>query len=37
MAKTSAIHRNLKRVRMSKKFANKRKNLKQLLWIKKLI
>ena len=28
MAKTSAIERNLKRIKMSKKFANKRKNLK---------
>ncbi len=37
MAKTSAIHRNLKRVRMSKKFANKRKNLKAIVMDKKLI
>ena len=28
MAKTSAVHRNLKRVRMTKKFENKRKKLK---------
>ena len=35
MAKTSAIHRNLKRVRMSKKFANKRKKLKAIVMDKK--
>ena len=36
MAKTSAIHRNLKRVRMSKKFANKRKKLKAIVMDKKV-
>ena len=36
MAKTSAIHRNLKRVRMSKKFANKRKKLKDIVMDKKV-
>ena len=36
MAKTSAIHRNLKRVRMSKKFANKRKKLKAIVMDKKI-
>ena len=36
MAKTSAIHRNLKRVRMSKKFANKRKKLKAIIMDKKI-
>ena len=36
MAKTSAIHRNLKRVRMSKKFANKRKKLKDIVMDKKI-
>lgn len=36
MAKTSAIHRNLKRVRMSKKFASKRKNLKAIVMDKKI-
>ena len=36
MAKTSAIHRNLKRVRMSKKFANKRKKLKAIVMNKKI-
>ena len=35
MAKTSAIHRNLKRVRMSKKFANKRAKLKAIVMDKK--
>ena len=36
MAKTSAIHRNLKRVRMSKKFASKRKKLKDIVMDKKV-
>ena len=36
MAKTSSIHRNLKRVRMSKKFANKRKKLKAIVMDKKI-
>ena len=36
MAKTSAIHRNLKRVRMSKTFANKRKKLKAIVMDKKI-
>jgi small subunit ribosomal protein S14 len=36
MAKTSAIHRNFKRVRMSKKFANKRKKLKAIVMDKKI-
>ena len=35
MAKTSAIHRNLKRVRMSKKFATKRAKLKAIVMDKK--
>jgi small subunit ribosomal protein S14 len=35
MAKTSAIHRNLKRVRMAKKFANKRAKLKAIVMDKK--
>ena len=35
MAKTSAIHRNLKRVRMTKKFANKRAKLKAIVMDKK--
>jgi len=35
MAKTSAIHRNLKRVRMAKKFANKRAKLKAVVMDKK--
>ena len=35
MAKTSAVHRNLKRVRMTKKFENKRKKLKDIVMNKK--
>ena len=36
MAKTSAIQRNLKRIRMSKRFANKRKKLKAIVNNRKL-
>jgi len=36
MAKTSAIQRNLKRIRMAKRFANKRKKLKAIVNNKKL-
>ena len=36
MAKTSAIQRNLKRIRLSKKFSNKRRNLKKIIKNKKL-
>tara|TARA_B100001029_G_C15013923_1_gene426059 strand:- start:396 stop:701 length:306 start_codon:yes stop_codon:yes gene_type:complete len=36
MAKTSAIQRNLKRIKMSKKFENKRKKLKEVIRNKKL-
>ncbi len=36
MAKTSAIQRNLKRIRMAKKFMNKRNKLKQIIKNKKL-
>ena len=36
MAKTSAVERNLKRIRMAKKFANKRKKLKEITRNKKL-
>tara|TARA_Y100001958_G_C20795648_1_gene261200 strand:+ start:104 stop:409 length:306 start_codon:yes stop_codon:yes gene_type:complete len=36
MAKTSAIQRNLKRIRMSKKFDNRRKKLKKIIQNKKL-
>ena len=36
MAKTSAIERNLKRIRLSKKFLNKRKKLKEIIKNKKL-
>ncbi len=36
MAKTSAIQRNLKRIRMVKKFEKKRKKLKQIIRNKKL-
>ena len=36
MAKTSAIQRNLKRIRMAKKFANKRKKLKAIVNNRKL-
>ena len=35
MAKTSAIQRNLKRIRMAKKFEKKRKKLKQIIGNKK--
>ena len=31
MAKTSAIQRNLKRIKMSKRYENKRKQLKKIL------
>ena len=31
MAKTSAIHRNLKRVKMAKRFENKRSKLKKII------
>jgi len=36
MAKTSAIQRNLKRIRMTKRFENKRKKLKAIINNKKL-
>ena len=36
MAKTSAIHRNLKRVKMSKKFEKKRSALKEIVMDKKI-
>tara|TARA_Y100001970_G_scaffold144217_1_gene177133 strand:- start:5976 stop:6281 length:306 start_codon:yes stop_codon:yes gene_type:complete len=36
MAKTSAIQRNLKRIKMSKKYNNKRKKLKAIIKNKKL-
>ena len=36
MAKTSAIQRNLKRIRLSKKFSKKRENLKKIIKNKKL-
>ncbi len=36
MAKTSAIQRNLKRIRMAKKFEKRRKKLKQVIKNKKL-
>ncbi len=36
MAKTSAIERNLKRIRMTKRFANKRKKLKAIVNNRKL-
>jgi len=36
MAKTSAIQRNLKRIRLSKKFLNKREKLKKILRDKKI-
>ena len=36
MAKTSAIERNLKRIRMAKKFEKKRKKLKAIISNKKL-
>ena len=36
MAKTSAIQRNLKRIKMAKKFSNKRDKLKKIIKNKKL-
>ena len=36
MAKTSAIQRNLKRIKMAKRFDNKRKKLKAIVRNKKL-
>mgnify|MGYP001167619165 CR=1 FL=1 len=36
MAKTSAIQRNLKRIRLSKKYLNKREKLKKILRDKKI-
>ena len=36
MAKTSAIERNLKRIKMAKKFEKKRKKLKEIIRNKKL-
>ena len=36
MAKTSAIQRNLKRIRMTKKFMNRRKKLKAIIKNRKL-
>ena len=36
MAKTSAVQRNLKRIKMSKRYENKRKKLKQIIKNKKL-
>jgi len=36
MAKTSAIHRNLKRVKMSKRFEKKRRALKAIVMDKKI-
>ena len=36
MAKTSAIQRNLKRIKLSKKFLKKRENLKKIISNKKL-
>ena len=36
MAKKSAIYRNLKRIKMVKKFENKRKKLKEIIYNKKL-
>tara|TARA_Y100000590_G_scaffold462900_1_gene628235 strand:+ start:2560 stop:2865 length:306 start_codon:yes stop_codon:yes gene_type:complete len=36
MAKTSAIQRNLKRIRMVKKFSNKREKLKKIIKDKKI-
>ena len=36
MAKTSAIQRNLKRIRLSKKFSKKREELKKIIKNKKL-
>ena len=36
MAKTSAIQRNLKRIRLVKKFQKKREKLKKIIYNKKL-
>ena len=36
MAKTSSIQRNLKRIRLVEKFSKKRKELKKIIWDKKL-
>ena len=36
MAKTSAIQRNLKRIKLAKKFLEKRKKLKKIISVKKL-
>ena len=36
MAKTSAIQKNLKRIRLSKKFSKRRENLKKIIKNKKL-
>ena len=36
MAKTSAIQRNLKRIKMSKRYENKRKKLKKIIMDKKI-
>ena len=36
MAKTSAVQRNLKRIRLEKKFSKKRQNLKKIIRNKKL-
>ena len=36
MAKTSSIQRNLKRIRLAKKFLNKRENLKKIIKNRKL-
>ena len=36
MAKKSAINRNLKRIKMVKRFENKRKKLKEIIYNKKL-
>jgi len=36
MAKTSSIQRNLKRIKLTKKFMNKREKLKKIIYNKKL-
>ena len=36
MAKTGSVQRNLKRIKMTKKFANKRKKLKEIIKNKKI-
>ena len=36
MAKTSSIQRNLKRIKLAKKFLKKRENLKKIIYNKKL-